>query len=258
MAAIEVGDRIAHVPSLLRDSPLMGRFDPALTALAALALWQGAHLAAGDVALASPAAASARLWVVAQRPTFQADAIDTAGAFLLAAALSVLGGVTLGCALGLSRVAGQVMEPVLASLYALPKVTLYPVVLLLFGLGTQAKVAFGIMHGLIPIGLITMNAVLQVRPVHLRTARAMRLTTAQTLRTVVLPAIRPDMLAGIRIGVPLALLGVLIGEMFASRRGLGAVAMRAMETNDGATLLAVAVLLSAAALGVNSVLGRIP
>ena len=57
-------------------------------------------------------------------------------------------------------------------------------------------------------------------------------------------------------GVPLALLGVLIGEMFASRRGLGSVAMRAMEASDGPTLLAVAVLLAAAALAVNAALAR--
>ena len=69
---------------------------------------------------------------------------------------------------------------------------------------------------------------------------------------VVLPAIRPVVLGGIRIGVPLSLLGVLIGEMFASRRGLGAMAMRAMEANDTGTLLAIAVLLTAAALAVNA------
>jgi NitT/TauT family transport system permease protein len=130
-------------------------------------------------------------------------------------------------------------------------------VLLLFGLGFSAKVAFGVMHGLIPIVLITMNAVLQVRPVHLRAARALRLGRLQTVAWVVLPSVLPEVLGGVRIGVPLALLGVLIGEMFASRHGLGSVAMRAMEGNDGPTLLAVAVLVSAAALAVNGVLRRL-
>jgi NitT/TauT family transport system permease protein len=124
-------------------------------------------------------------------------------------------------------------------------------------LGFSAKVAFGVMHGLVPIVLVTMGAVLQVRPVYLRTAKAMRLGLGQTILRVVLPSIAPEVLGGVRIGVPLALLGVLIGEMFASRRGLGSVAMRAMEANDGATLLAVAVLVSAAALGVNAVLRRL-
>lgn len=233
------------------------RFDPVLVLLAVLGAWQGAWWVAGDTALASPRETAARLLVLAGRPGFRAEALGTVAAFLEAAALSVAGGALLGAGLGLNRLAGRVVEPVLTSLYALPKVTLYPVVLLLFGLGASAKVAFGVMHGLIPIALVTMNAVLQVPRVHLRSARALRLSGGQVLVHVVWPAIRPELMAGVRIGVPLSLLGVLIGEMFASRRGLGSIAMRAMEVNDSPTLMAVAVLLSAAALGVNAALGRL-
>ncbi len=222
-----------------------------------LVLWQTAHWAAGGTTLAGPSETVSRLWRLVQRPVFRMDMADTAVAFLLSAAISVGAGVLLGCLLGLNRLVGRVLEPVLSSFYALPKVTLYPVVLLLFGLGFSAKVAFGVMHGLVPIVLLTMNAVRQVRPVHLRAARAMRLGPAQTIVTVVLPSILPEVLGGVRIGVPLALLGVLIGEMFASRRGLGSVAMRAMEANDGPTLLAVAMLVSAAALAVNAGLRRL-
>lgn len=231
--------------------------DPVLVLLAVLALWQGVWWVAGDTALASPRDTAARLAVLARLPGFRAEALGTAVSFLQAAVLSVAGGALLGAGLGLNRVAGRVVEPVLTSLYALPKVTLYPVVLLLFGLGASAKVAFGVMHGLIPIVLVTMNAVLQIPRVHLRSARVLRLSQGQVLLHVVWPAIRPEIMAGVRIGVPLSLLGVLIGEMFASRRGLGSIAMRAMDVNDSPTLMAVTVLLSAAALGVNAVLGRL-
>ena len=180
----------------------MKRLDPLILLVTVLALWQAGHHAAGDVALASPLATAQRLATLAARPAFWADIGSTAWTFAASAALSVVFGVLLGCTLGLSRLLGQVVEPVLTSLYALPKVTLYPVVLLLFGLGASAKIAMGVMHGLIPVGLVTMNAVLQIRPVHLRAARAMRLTRGQLLRTVVLPAILPDVLGGIRIGVP--------------------------------------------------------
>ena len=234
----------------------MRRFDPVLVLLAALALWQGLFWFTGEITLASPAETLRRLTALAVRPGFWAEAGSTAGAFAAAAVISVAGGILLGCVLGLARLAGRVLEPVLASFYALPKVTLYPVVLLLFGLGVSAKIAFGIMHGLIPLVLITMNAVLQVRPVYLRTARALRLSRVDVVRDVVWPAIRPEVLGGVRVCVPLVLLGVLIGEMFASRRGLGALAMRAMETNDTATVLAIAVLLSAVALGINAGLTR--
>ena len=233
------------------------RWDRLLVLGTVLLLWQGLYWATGPTALASPAAVGARLATLAGRPAFRLDAGSTAVAFTASAAASVAGGVLLGAALGLSPLAGRVMEPVLSSFYALPKVTLYPVVLLLFGLGASARIAFGVMHGLVPVALLTMNAVVQLRPVLLRAARAMRLSRAQLLRHVVLPAVLPEVLGGIRIGVPLALLGVLIGEMFASRRGLGSVAMRAMEANDLPTLLAVAVLLAVAALAVNAALARL-
>lgn len=233
------------------------RLDPLLVLLAALAFWQLAFHLAGPAALASPPATLARLATLAARPAFQADAAATATSFLVSAALSAIAGVLLGAVLGLNRLLGRVIEPVLASLYALPKVTLYPVVLLLFGLGAPAQVAFGVMHGLIPVVLLTTAAVTQLRPVLLRTGRAMRLPRAVMLRRIVLPAVLPDVLAALRIGIPLALLGVLIGEMFAGRHGLGSVAMRAMESNDTETLLAVALLLAAAALVINTALSRL-
>ena len=231
---------------------MTGRWDRVWVLLAVLAGWQGLYWVAGPAALASPGAVAVRLWTLAGRAAFRADAWSTVVAFVVSGVVSVVGGVVLGAGLGVSRLAGRVMEPVLAGFYALPKVTLYPVVLLVFGLGVSAKVAFGVMHGLVPIVLITMAAVGQVRPVLLRTARALRLSWWDTVGRVVVPAVLPEVLGAVRIGVPLALLGVLIGEMFASRQGLGSVAMRAMEANDTTTLLAVAVLLAGAALGVNA------
>jgi NitT/TauT family transport system permease protein len=156
--------------------------------------------------------------------------------------------------LGLRRLTGAVFEPILVNLYALPKVTLYPVVLLVFGLGLSARVAFGVMHGLIPLTLFTMNAILQLRPVYVRTARIMRLSSWQIATTVVLPAILPEVLSGARLCVSLCLLGVLIGEMFASSRGLGFMVMNAMQVGDMTTALAVALLLAGVAVAANMAL----
>ena len=73
----------------------------------------------------------------------------------------------IGLALGAHRLAGEVTEPILAALYSIPKITLYPVILLLFGLGISAKIAFGVIHGIIPVILFTMNAVRNIRAVYL-------------------------------------------------------------------------------------------
>ena len=94
-------------------------------------------------------------------------------------------------------------------------------ILLLFGLGISAKIAFGVIHGIIPVILFTMNAVRNIRAVYLRAARAMRLTAAQTAATIIVPAALPEIVSGFRLGFALTLLGTLIGEMFASQRGIG-------------------------------------
>ena len=80
-------------------------------------------------------------------------------------------GIAIGLWLGLRRFAGDVADPILGTLYSIPKITLYPIILLMFGLGISAKIAFGVIHGIFPIAIFTMNAVRNVAPVYHRTAR---------------------------------------------------------------------------------------
>ena len=128
-------------------------------------------------------------------------------------------GFLIGTALGMNRFAGEVGEPVLVGIYSLPKITLYPIVLLAFGIGLPAKVAFGAMHGIVPIAIFTMGALRSVNPVYLKAARVQRMSRWQTVRLVLLPASVPEVFTGLRIGFSLTLIGTLLGEMFASQRG---------------------------------------
>jgi NitT/TauT family transport system permease protein len=216
--------------------------------------WEGLHLAVANSALPSPVATLVQLVALFGDPDFWKQTSQTAQAFAAAVVLSTIGGIALGVLLGMNRTAGSVSEPILVNLYSLPKVTLYPVVLLVFGLGISARIAFGIMHGMIPLTLFTMNAILQMKPVYRRSAAVMGLTPWQTSMTVVLPAILPEVITGARLGVSLCLLGVLIGEMFAARNGLGYMVMHAMERGDMPIVLAVALLLAIFALLVNAAL----
>lgn len=92
-----------------------------------------------------------------------------------------------------------------------------------------------------------MSAVRSIPVVYFRTARAMRLTGLQTATMVVIPATIPEIVSGFRLGFALTLLGTLIGEMFASQRGVGYMLVKAMETNDTETVMALAVMLVALA-----------
>jgi NitT/TauT family transport system permease protein len=228
--------------------------DSLLLILGVLATWQILYWLAGDIALTSPAGTAVNLWKLLGTARFWEHAAETGRAFAFAVAISLFGGVALGVILGVKRTSGVVAEPILIAFYSLPKVTLYPLVLLCFGLGMSAKVAFGAMHGLIPVTIFTMKAIMQIKPVLWRTAHAMRLTTRQAALTIALPAVLPDVISGARLGFSLTLLGVLIGEMFASQRGLGFLIMSAMGLGDIATIMAVAVFLSAFAIAANALL----
>jgi NitT/TauT family transport system permease protein len=206
--------------------------------------WKILSVATGGHSIASPEATLTRLVAIMGTIRFWLDVVETGIAFLYSLALSMIFGVALGIGLGVNPRTSDVIEPILVSFYSLPKVTLYPLVLLAFGLGMPAKVAFGVMHGLVPITLLTRNAIAQIKPVHLRTAKVLRLDAIETARSIVLPAILPELVAGVRIGFSLSLLGVIIGEMFASKRGLGFAAMNAMGLGDIPSIMAIGVFLA--------------
>ena len=228
--------------------------DPLLVALGLVATWQVLHQIAGDVAVTAPAPTLAHLWEMVGQARFLPHLRETALAFAQALAIAWGGGVLAGVVLGGHRLSGEVAEPILVGLYSIPKITLYPVILLLFGLGMSAKVAFGALHGIIPVVLFTMNAVRNVNRTYLRAGRAMRLTPAQTAWHVLVPATLPEIFSGLRIGFSLTLLGTMLGELFASQRGLGFLLMTAIDLHDVKTILAIAVLISLFAVLANAAL----
>ncbi len=221
--------------------------------LVLIGIWQTVHLL-NSAALGSPIATVEGLWQMMGTASFWTDATETGRALVYSLVIAVAGGIALGLGLGANRLASNVAEPILVNLYSLPKVTLYPLVLLIFGLGIASKVAFGVMHGLIPILIFTMNGVRQIKPVYFRAAQAMHLSRRQIALRVVLPAVLPEVLSGVRLGFSLSLLGVLIGEMFASQKGLGHQLANAMNLGNIDALMSVALFLMLFALLGNALL----
>src|SRR3954453_17312461 len=236
----------------LRDHTAL--IDAALLIAGLAVLWQAGRMLLGRGPPPSPATTVEKLAAIINDADFPAHAFETARAFVTALVIALLAGLVIGLALGASRLAGEVAEPLLVGLYAIPKITLYPVILLLFGLGISAKIAFGVIHGVIPVIVFTMNAVRNIKSVYFRAARTMRLSVVQTAFTIVVPAAMPEVISGFRVGFALTLLGTLIGEMFASQRGIGYMLVRAMETNDTLTVMALAFLLVVLATAASTIL----
>lgn len=228
--------------------------DAAVIVLVTLAVWEALFAYAGEVAITPPMETVRYAIGLLGSAQFWPNVAATMLAFAYALVISVVAGVALGLWLGLRRFAGDVAEPMLVALYTIPKVTLYPVMLLVFGLGLSAKVAFGVIHGMIPIVLFTLGAVKNLPPVYLRAARSFRLTTWQTGWRVLLPAVLPEVVSGLRIGFSVTLLGVLIGEMFASQRGLGYLIINGISSHNVRMTTSVTLMVMLFAVAANGLL----
>jgi NitT/TauT family transport system permease protein len=223
-------------------------------AIGLLVLWQAVYALAGEDALSSPYETLQRAAELVQTPRFWNHVSSTGVAFFYACIVTVVTGLPVGLWLGFHRLAGDVADPMLGSLYSIPKITLYPVILLLLGLSLSAKVAFGAIHGFFPLAIFTMNGVRKVAPIYLKSARVMGLSPLATVTTVLMPAATPEIVAGLRIGFSATLLGTLIAELFASTQGVGFILIRAMEAHVVIDIMAITLLLFGFAAAVNSLL----
>ena len=222
--------------------------------LVLLLIWQVLHDVVGETALPGPVPTLSYLVRLVPTPRFAENAAATATSFSFALVLAYGIGLAIGVWMGAHRLSGAVGEPVLVALYSLPKITLYPVILLIFGLGISGKVAFGALHGVLPVALLTMAAIRNISPVYLKSARTLKLSNWQTVLTVLFPATVPEIVAGLRIGFTVTLLGVLLGEMFASKQGLGFLIINAMSLLQTEEMMTIAILLFAFAAVANALL----
>ncbi len=230
---------------------------PVALILGLVVLWQLLYALSGEVAMRTPAATVEYTLSLLSDETFWPHLQESARAFGAALAIAVAAGLAVGLVLGFHRLSADVMEPMLVALYSVPKVTLYPIVLLAFGLGMPAKVAFGAIHGFVPIALFTINAVRNIRPILIKTGRVLKLGPFETATRILLPAALPEIFTGLRIGFALTLIGTLLGEMFASQRGLGYMLMNAIGLHNVDVIMSVTFLLILFAALVSSILLRI-
>jgi NitT/TauT family transport system permease protein len=219
-----------------------------------LVFWELMYLLVGDVAMRSPWQTLLATAKLARTEEFWVHLQNTLHAFGLALAIAVVLGLLIGFALGLHRLSAEAMEPMLVALYSIPKITLYPIILLVFGLGMSAKVAFGAIHGIIPVALFTLGAVRSIKPILIKTGRVLKLDPPTMVRSILFPAAVPEIFTGLRVGFSLTLIGTVLGEMFAAQYGLGYLLMNAIGLYNVDVIMSVTFLLVVFAAGVNGIL----
>jgi NitT/TauT family transport system permease protein len=174
--------------------------------------------------------------------------------FLAAFGVTAVAGVGLGLALGRAGGFVPAARDVFTVLYTLPLVPFYPLFVLWFGLGFRSEVAFGAVHGVVPVVLGTMAAGARVDATLLTAARAMGAPAWRRMVMVVLPATLPDVVGALRVGAAVSLLGVLLAELMVSVDGVGQTIGVLVATLRGTQLDAVILAVCAGAVAINTVL----
>ena len=154
---------------------------------------------------------------------------------------TVIGGVPavlIGLAMGLWRWLRLTLDPIIAATYPLPKSALFPLLLLIFGLGEGSKVS------MVAIGVFylavtnAMEGVLAINPVYFDVAKTFGARRWDVIRTVALPGAMPLVLAGLRLGVGTGLILGVLAEMLGARDGLGYLLWSAWQTFSVSSLWA--------------------
>lgn len=156
-----------------------------------------------------------------QRREYFGSLPTTFGEILVSYLIACGGGIAVGQALGAIPAARRVLLPLLRAAYAVPIVVLYPVMMVWFGLGSESKIAFASIYAFIPTMLTAVAGVAALSPGLAETARALGATRAQQILYVALPASLPSLVAALRLGGALVIVGVIVAQMLGAADGLG-------------------------------------
>lgn len=136
-------------------------------------------------------------------------------------ALAAVVGIVLGTALGANEFVAEAVEPLIYYFSTIPKIVLYPLFLVALGVGFESKIAMGFFSAIFPITVNTLTGALNVREDLIKVARVFEATPREIFENVYLPSTITHIVNGLRLGIGVAIIGVLLGELAASQAGIG-------------------------------------
>ncbi len=195
--------------------------------------------------------------LVTDLPTLYAQTGITLWRAAAGFALALATMVPLGIFIGRTRRIGHYVEPVIDLLRPLPPLAIVPVAMLFAGTGSAAKISVIFYSAAFPILINAIDATRATHPLLINVGRSVGLSRAEIMLRIDLPAALPQIMAGVRLSVALALLISVSSEMLLSTDGLGNYLMRAQEQFQIAGGLAGIVVIALVSLLVNTVVLRV-
>lgn len=204
------------------DRPWAKRVGRVVLALLLLALWEYASGRWVDpFFLSKPSQVWARLARLAGNGELLLHLGVTLQETLLGLLLGMAVGVPAGVLFARSPLLSNIAQPFVMAFYSLPRVSLAPLFILWFGLGLLSKVMLVFTMVVFVAFYNSYQGVKSVDPDLIEMMRSMKASPRQITRWVIFPSIRSWVMASLRLNIGMALIGAVIGEMFASSRGLG-------------------------------------
>ncbi len=201
--------------------------------------------------LTEVAARAVELWQSGELQShIEASFIEFAGGFLLAAVFGILAGIGMAA----SRTARGFFDPWVSMLYSTPILALGPLFILWLGIGLASKIAVIFLVAVFPILINTLVGLTTTDRLLLDVGRSLGATPRQLYLKVRMPSALPYIIAGLRLSVARALVGVVVAELFGARAGLGFLILQSAQSFDtaamfvGVGILAVAGVVSVALL----------
>ena len=178
---------------------------------------------------------------------------ETLMAFAIGSGLGLAGGLWLA----LAPMASAILEPYIKAMNAMPRIILAPIFSVWFGLGMGSKVALGVTLVFFIVFFNVYQGVKEVSPVVLANARMLGASQRQLLRHVYLPSATSWVFSSLHTSVGLAFVGAVVGEYLGSSQGVGYLILQAEGTFDINTVMAGILVLTAFALVLDGLVGRI-
>jgi NitT/TauT family transport system permease protein len=183
---------------------------------------------------------------------------DNLGVTLLATlygfVLGAVAGIVVGFVLGLITILGRLLDPFVTAVYSLPKLALAPLFVLWFGIDLEMKV---VLTAVIVFFLVFWNTYAGVRETDkdlVDVLRVMGAKRSDMIRKVVLPGSLTYIYVGLKLAIPYALTGAVVGELIASNKGIGFMLMSAAGAFNTAGVMAALVVLMVIATLMNTLL----
>jgi NitT/TauT family transport system permease protein len=222
-------------PGLKRGMPIIL---PVLTTIVMLSIWEAAVriLAVSPVTLPAPSAIFHSL--VYNFPLLLHHTAQTTSEAAMGLALAIAFGVSTGMALAYSPIFRAAVYPHMVFFQLVPKVALAPLFIMWLGIGSESRLAFCVFIAFFPILVSTASGLASVEHRYIRFCRALTATEWQTFMHVRLPFALPYIFSGMKIGVTMSFIGIIVGEFITSQAGLGYLILFASTRAETAVIFA--------------------